>query len=86
MPLGCDGNLSLTTDPKEAWAQLHPEFFPVNINRASKWDLLRVPGLGPIMVNRIIKQRKNGCNIRKMSELGKMNKRLVKAGRYVKYS
>lgn len=83
VPLGRDGNLSLTTDPKEAWAQLHPEFFPVNINRASKWDLLRVPGLGPIMVNRIIKQRKNGCNMRRMSELGKMNKRLEKAKKYV---
>ena len=85
IPLGHDGNLSLTVDPKEAWAQLHPEFFPVNVNRAPKWDLLRVPGLGPIMVNRIIKSRKNGHNIRRMSDLGKMNKRLVKASNYVKF-
>jgi predicted DNA-binding helix-hairpin-helix protein len=86
VPLGRDGNLSLTVDPKEAWAQLHPEFFPVNMNRASKWDLLRVPGLGPVMVNRIIKQRQNGRKIRRMSELGRMNKRLEKAGKYIKYS
>jgi len=31
-----NGNLSLATDPKEAWAIRHPEFFPVNINKAAK--------------------------------------------------
>ena len=54
-----NGNLSLSADPKEVWAQRHPEFFPVNINSASKYELLRVPGLGPTSVNRILKARKN---------------------------
>jgi len=54
------GNLSLRTDPKQAWADAHPEYFPVNVNRASKWQLLRVPGLGPTTVKRILQRRKHG--------------------------
>jgi predicted DNA-binding helix-hairpin-helix protein len=84
IPFGADGNLSLKIDPKEAWARRHPEFFPVNINRASKEQLLRVPGLGPVMVNRIIKYR-NSWKIREMRDLGKMNKRLEKAESYIKF-
>jgi predicted DNA-binding helix-hairpin-helix protein len=52
------GNLSLEVDPKEAWAKRHPEYFPVDVNRASKYELLRVPGLGQITVDRILEQRK----------------------------
>ncbi len=54
-----DGNLNLETDPKQIWADNHPEFFPVRINSADKFALLRVPGLGTINANRIIKFRKN---------------------------
>ncbi|MEJ2704553.1 MAG: hypothetical protein P8Z79_19135 [Sedimentisphaerales bacterium] len=52
------GNLSLTVDPKETWAANHPDFYPVDINRAPKSSLLRVPGLGPVTVKRILEQRK----------------------------
>jgi len=52
-----DGNLSLESDPKKVWADTHPEFFPVDVNRADKEVLLRVPGLGPIMVQKIISAR-----------------------------
>ncbi|MCP4379763.1 MAG: radical SAM protein, partial [bacterium] len=34
IPFEPDGNLSLQADPKEVWAQRHPEFFPLDINRA----------------------------------------------------
>jgi predicted DNA-binding helix-hairpin-helix protein len=54
------GNLSLDVDPKETWAKRHPERFPVNVNQASRIELLRVPGLGPVTVDRILEQRKNG--------------------------
>jgi predicted DNA-binding helix-hairpin-helix protein len=54
-----NGNLSLSADPKELWAQSHPEFFPVNVNSALKYELLRVPGLGPNSVNKILKARKD---------------------------
>jgi predicted DNA-binding helix-hairpin-helix protein len=77
-----NGNLSLTTDPKEAWAQMHPEAFPVNINRASKFALLRVPGLGPITVKRILEQRKS-ARIRRIEDVGKVGLRLEKASKYL---
>lgn len=53
------GNLDLTTDPKLHWARHHPEFFPVSLARASKEELLKVPGIGPVMANRIVTYRKN---------------------------
>lgn len=77
-----NGNLSLTTDPKEAWAQMHPEAFPVNINRASRFSLLRVPGLGPVTVKRILEQRKS-AKIRRMEDVGKVGIRLKKASKYL---
>ena len=42
------GNLPLDADPKQTWASRHPEFFPVEVNKAPLEDLLRVPGLGPV--------------------------------------
>ena len=50
--------LSLTTDPKEAWARRHPEFFPVDVNTAPKEALLRVPGIGYKNVDRIVRIRR----------------------------
>lgn len=58
LPFGNDQNLPLNVDPKLAWALAHPEFFPVELNTASPEVLLRVPGLGPIGVNRIIRLRR----------------------------
>ena len=54
-----DGNLPLDIDPKLAWALKFREFFPVDVNRASKERLLRVPGLGVKAVERIIAARKH---------------------------
>jgi len=79
-----DGNLSLETDPKEAWAFGHPEFFPININKASKFSLLRVPGLGPLTVKRILEQRKHNL-IRSIEDVGKVGVRLKKAKKYLTF-
>jgi len=77
-----NGNLSMEADPKEVWAGRHPEAFPVNVNRATKWELLKVPGLGPVTVERILNQRK--ClRINHIEDLGKPNVRLRKAEKYV---
>ncbi|HEV7868642.1 MAG TPA: hypothetical protein VGO90_13230, partial [Chthoniobacteraceae bacterium] len=51
-------NLDLHIDPKLAWALRHPERFPVNLNSASREELLRVPGLGVRNVDRILAQRR----------------------------
>ena len=50
-------NLSLEVDPKLNWALTHRAFFPVDINKASREELLRVPGLGPRNVQRILQSR-----------------------------
>jgi predicted DNA-binding helix-hairpin-helix protein len=79
-----DGNLSLATDPKQAWALRHPDFFPVNLNKASKFSLLRVPGLGPLTVKRILEQRKQSY-IRTIEDVGKAGVRLEKAKKYLTF-
>ena len=79
-----NGNLSLTIDPKEAWAQGHPEFFPVDANRAAKFSLLRVPGLGHVTVRRILERRKQ-AHLRRIQDVGKVGVRLEKAGKYLAF-
>ncbi|MDD5674005.1 MAG: radical SAM protein [Chitinivibrionales bacterium] len=54
---GHDGNLMLEKDPKLVWAERNPHFYPVNLNKADKFTLLRVPGIGPTGAAGIIKQR-----------------------------
>ncbi|TLU85678.1 MAG: putative DNA modification/repair radical SAM protein [Chlorobium sp.] len=51
-------DLDETFDPKTAWALRHPEFFPVDINRADYPTLLRVPGIGVTSAKRIIAARR----------------------------
>jgi putative DNA modification/repair radical SAM protein len=53
-----DGMLSLDMDPKLAWALRNRERFPLDVNRASREDLLRVPGFGAKAVDRIIATRR----------------------------
>jgi predicted DNA-binding helix-hairpin-helix protein len=40
------------------WALRHREVFPVDLNRALKWKLLRIPGIGVRNVQRILKIRR----------------------------
>lgn len=53
-----DQNLSLEMDPKLAWALRNRHVFPIDINKASRNLLLRVPGLGVRNVNRIVQARR----------------------------
>ena len=55
---GADGMLPLDIDPKLAWALKFREHFPVDVNRAPRELLLRVPGLGVKAVNRILASRR----------------------------
>lgn len=52
-----DPNLSLDYDPKTGWALRNRGFFPVDVNRATREQLLRVPGLGVKNVERILETR-----------------------------
>ena len=52
------GMLPLDIDPKLAWALKFRDSFPVDVNRAPREMLLRVPGLGTKAVNRILSSRR----------------------------
>ena len=54
-----NGNLPLDTDPKLAWANQNLLHQPVEINTAPRATLLRVPGLGPTRVDKIIERRRH---------------------------
>jgi putative DNA modification/repair radical SAM protein len=53
-----DGMLDLGVDPKLAWALRHRERFPVDVNKAPREALLRVPGLGVRAVAALLKARR----------------------------
>ena len=52
------GMLPLDVDPKLAWALKYRDSFPVDVNRAPKELLWRVPGLGTKAVDRILASRR----------------------------
>lgn len=67
-----DGNLPLARDPKLAWALAHPERFPVEASTADREALLRVPGLGPKTVERLLAARPHiaGLDVGRLRKLG----------------
>lgn len=79
--LGANGNLRMDKDPKEIWADSHPEFFPVHINTSDREALLRVPGIGPETVARILTIRRER-KISSIDFLGIRGKRLEKIRGY----
>ncbi|HZR86568.1 MAG TPA: putative DNA modification/repair radical SAM protein [Bradyrhizobium sp.] len=56
-----EGMLPLDIDPKLNWALRHRERFPLDVNRASREELLRVPGFGTRTVDRILSTRRFGA-------------------------
>jgi putative DNA modification/repair radical SAM protein len=68
-------------DPKACWALRHPEMFPVEINRAPLYTLLRVPGVGTVSARRIIQARRMG-NL-SFDDLKKMGVVLKRAAYFV---
>ncbi|GAB4390417.1 MAG: putative DNA modification/repair radical SAM protein [Thermodesulfovibrionales bacterium] len=76
-----NGYLRLDKDPKEVWADAHPERYPVKLNSGDREALLRVPGLGPETVDRILDARRQR-RLSGLERLGVKGKRLQKVMRY----
>ena len=76
------GNLPLSLDPKSAWALAHPELFPVEVQRASYEELLRVPGIGPTAARRLIEQR-GSVLVRGLGDLRKLGVITNRAGGFL---
>lgn len=55
-------NFNLNLDPKCDWAIRKLDNFPIEINKADYFSLLRVPGIGVISAKRIISARRS-CNL-----------------------
>ncbi len=53
-----DGMLDLDIDPKLAWALANRHAFPVDVNRAPREMLLRIPGIGAKVVKRLLEIRR----------------------------
>lgn len=79
---GSDGNLPLTLDPKSAWALAHPELFPIEVQRASYEELVRVPGIGPLAARRIVDQRAT-ASLRGLADLRKLGVVTTRAGGFL---
>jgi len=73
-----NGNLAIQQDPKSIWAARHPGFFPVNVNQATRWQLLRVPGIGPLSAKRILSARRQR-HITDIEDLPRLNVRSRRA-------
>lgn len=58
MPFLQNGNLPLDIDPKLAWAKENLRETPVEVNRAERDELLRVPGIGPKTADAIVAMRR----------------------------
>ncbi len=71
MPFIQDGNLPLATDPKLAWAQQNLQERPLEINRADRRELLRIPGVGPKGAEAILRARRSN-KLRDLNALRKL--------------
>lgn len=81
MPFDDSGYLPLDEDPKLAWAKLNLFETPVEINQASRDELLRVPGIGPKSAHAILSARRKGTlrDLRDLQQIG------VRTGRLENY-
>ena len=76
-----DGNLPLDIDPKTAWALKHRGQFPVDINRAPRELLLRIPGLGVKSVNAVLRIRRQ--RRLDLADLGRLTRGIEKLRPFV---
>ncbi len=71
LPFTSAGNLPLPSDPKLAWAQINLAEKPLEINKAERRELLRIPGIGMKGVESILVARRQS-KLRDLSALKKL--------------
>jgi putative DNA modification/repair radical SAM protein len=71
-------NFNVLLDPKCDWALRHLELFPVEINKADYYTLLRVPGIGTNSAQRIMMARKSAVlDYKDLKRMGIVLKRAI---------
>ena len=81
LALDATGNMDLSMDPKLAWALQHREQFPMDVNRAPREQLLRVPGMGVKSVDRIIAARRH--RRLRLDDLGRLRLPIAKIAPFI---
>jgi putative DNA modification/repair radical SAM protein len=74
---GTNGMLDLGIDPKLAWALKNRAQFPIDVNRAPRELLLRVPGLGKRAVDKIVAARRHATL--RLADIGRLSSALKRA-------
>ena len=75
LPFLSDGNMLLDMDPKRAWAEIHLREAPIEIMTARREQLLRIPGIGPIAAEAILRARRRG----RLTELSHLRQLHIRA-------
>lgn len=82
LPFDAEDQLRTDVDPKSAWARAHPEFFPIEVNRAPLSLLLRIPGIGPHSARAIVEARQV-APLREIGDLKRLGARGDQSAPYV---
>jgi predicted DNA-binding helix-hairpin-helix protein len=82
LPFDASGNLPLHLDPKLAWAKNNLLDKPVELNKASREELLRIPGIGPKAVKLLIQNRRL-IHFKDISQLSKLGINPTRAVPYI---
>jgi predicted DNA-binding helix-hairpin-helix protein len=82
LPFTSENNLPIDADPKQAWAQMNLIHNPIEINKADKRELLRIPGIGLKGAEAILQTRKTG-RLRDLSILRKLGILADRAAPYI---
>jgi predicted DNA-binding helix-hairpin-helix protein len=78
LPFNRDGNLPSSEDPKLAWAKVNLSSKPIEINKAGREELLRIPGIGPKSARLILSTRRRNP-FRTIDDLRRLGINPVKA-------
>lgn len=69
LPFESEGVLPLEQDPKLVWARQNLSQAPVELNRAERHQLLKIPGIGPKGAQAILNARVRGGRLRSLEDL-----------------
>lgn len=82
LPYNAQGNLPEGIDPKLGWAKMNLVDNPIEINQASKNELLHVPGIGPRGVESLLAARKK-LQLKSVEDLRKIGINPARAAPYI---
>jgi predicted DNA-binding helix-hairpin-helix protein len=82
LPFDHRGHLPIERDPKSAYAEATLSEAPVELNRADRLQLLRVPGIGPRSASSILEARRTS-RLRDLSDLRAMGVVAERAAPYI---